>query len=275
MRTISLAFLATALSAAAAQPRAASRPFDGLALNVKLTKTAITAMEPLEVELTLRNITNRAVTGAPFLTAVNGNVHFEFTYGGAPLKVAQPVPRGPEKEGAALDGELAAGASASAKFKILHDWDTGAFPFVKSGDYTVTVTVHALDKERLVSAPAAAFTVSGPSEGNRAELQELHATEAFQYSTAPELIATDGEAEEKVTKLLSFQSSHPRSPFIVEFNYIAAIYYDYAARVRHRDDTVKAAEDRRKGDAALKDYISAARGEYLQNAKRLAAARNK
>lgn len=223
-------------------------------------------METLEIEATLVNETARAIPGAPRLTAAGDQLTLEFTFAGAPLPVRQAIPRPPEKENASVDFEIPARGRETARFTLLYDWDTAAFPFTREGTYTVTATAHAADRNVVVVSAAQSFQVLPLADAARTELMELHATEGYQYSIAPERIISDREAPEKVKKLLAFESAHPASPLIVEFRLIAALYYDFVARTG-----AGAAADAARVEAErhLKDYISSGRGSRLADARRM------
>ncbi|MBI3817729.1 MAG: hypothetical protein HY286_03475 [Planctomycetes bacterium] len=277
MITLRNTFISAALLATAAAQSGGgapqSKPFPGLRLEVKIQTATFSPMEPIDVDVAIINETTSAIRDVPILTTVNDNITFDLTYRGTPLAIGQAVARGPEKENSALTLELGSRARSNGKFTLLYDWDTGAFPFTKAGEYSVRLTAHSTDKQRAVVSNVASFAITDIAESTRLELQELHATEAYQYSIAPERILSDREAALKVKNLIAFRTAHPASPHITEFPFIVALYYDFKASVTHGEDEVVVKESARLRDQYLKEYITNRRGRHLAEAQGIAETR--
>ncbi|MFN0206684.1 MAG: hypothetical protein ACKVS6_10290 [Planctomycetota bacterium] len=268
MKPFALNVLWLAFAATASQTKTAeTQPIRGLRLDASLQKTSVLLMEALELSLTLVNESGAVLQDSPRLQFDTSNLTIQLSREGKNISFAQPVPLSPKHDTGVAES-LGAGARKSARFSILFDWDTATYPFMKPGSYTLTVSARARNG-RSVTSSALQFSVVQPSEAQRAELMELHATDAYQYTFAPGVIVNERNADERVKQFLEFHAKHPGSPFAEEAHYVAAVLYDYRSIITYRNEEAKAAEAKRLLKNALEDYIRAGRGRYVDDARQL------
>lgn len=264
------AFAFGSLAAAPAAPQ--TQPMAGLRLDARVAPASALPMEPIVLDLTITNESTGVAKDAPMLTFVNGNITMHAVRDGVAIPYSKPVPS-PEPENQTFYKDLKPRESISARFKLVYDWSTERFPLCQPGNYTLTISVNgrsgaepATSKRAAVSTTVS-FTILEPTEPQRRELMELHATEAYQYSFAPSAILGDPDADTKVAHFLDFANRHPNSPFGAEAPYVAAGVYRYRAAVSYKNDPAKSADANRMLKIALEDYIRAGKGSYLKEAR--------
>lgn len=271
MKLLTLNVLWFAFAASAQSKTPETQPIQGLRFDASLQKTSVMPMEPLELNLAIVNESGVVLQDSPRLQFDNLNLSIRLSRDGKEIPFTQPVPLSPKHDSGVAE-KIEPGRRKAAQFLILFDWNTATYPFMKPGSYSMTIFAHSRDG-RSVTSQRLQFAVTEPSESQRRELIELHATEAYQYTFAPAAIINARNADERIKGFLEFQSRHPESPFAYETQYLAALLYDYRSIITYKNDESKTAETKRMLKNALNDYIRAGRGRYVADANQLLAMR--